>query len=145
MEELTTLVQLAGGEQEAAIRLRAAGFRRAKDLAHANVDEISSRSGLSIAQARRIVRAAQDLLAPPVERKSAPIRNGLKGLPSTVLGGSTTKKPSSRPAKQVRPQPAMAKPAVQVGHGVSKAESSALTVEKRERKERGSNFFWRFG
>ncbi len=58
MEELTMLVRLAGGEQEAVTRLRAAGFRGVKDLARADIDELSRESGLTLAASRRLVRAA---------------------------------------------------------------------------------------
>ncbi len=69
MEELTMLVQLAGGEPETTRRLRDAGFRRARDVARAGVHELCEQSGLSVAAARRLVRSAKEILAPARERK----------------------------------------------------------------------------
>lgn len=132
MEELTMLLQLAGGEQEAARRLRAAGFRKAKDLARASVGDLRAKGGLSAAASRRLIRAAQDLIAPRQSRKVRSPRSGLIGLPAT--SASETARSSARDPT----------PAKVVGQGVNKAESLSLTGDT-PREERTSRSFWRFG
>ena len=137
MEELTMLVQLAGGEPETTRRLRDAGFRRASDVARAEVHELCERSGLSVAAARRLVRSAKEILAPAHERKKKDkrrARSGLRSLPSALSSGGATSKvgkapPTGRPGTD---------------QGVSQAESSAL-LDEAAREEKTSQSFWRFG
>ena len=104
MEELTMLVQLAGGDLETTRRLRDAGFRGATDLARAEVQELRVHSGLSAAASRRLVRAAKEVLAPSRERKNKDNqrpRGGLRGLPSALSRAvkSASLPPSSRPRR----------------------------------------------
>ncbi len=154
MEELTMLVQLAGGGPETTRRLRDAGFRRARDVARAEVHELSEQSGLSVAVARRLVRSAKEILAPAHERKEKDkrrARSGLRGLPSALSSGGATSKAGQCVGKAATPTTSRctttkAPPAPQPGadQGVSKAESSALLSEAAH-EERMSQSFWRFG
>ncbi len=154
MEELTMLVQLAGGGPETTRRLRDAGFRRARDVARAEVHELCEQSGLSAAAARRLVRAAKEILAPAHERKEKDkrrARSGLRGLPSALSSGGATSKVGQRVGKAATPTTSRsttskAPPAPQPGadQGVSKAESSAL-LDEAAHEERMSQSFWRFG
>ena len=87
MEELTMLVQLAGGDLETTRRLRDAGFRRAKDIAQAGVHELCEQSGLSMAATRWLVRSAKEILAPAHERQKKDkrrARSGLQSVPSAA-------------------------------------------------------------
>ncbi len=139
MEELTMLVQLAGGGPETTRRLRDAGFRRARDVARADVHELCEKSGLSVAAARRLVRSAKEVLAPAHERKEKDkrrARSGLRSLPSALSSGGATSNTSKAP-----PAPA---PQPEADQGVSKAESSAL-LDEAAHEERMSQSFWRFG
>ncbi len=142
MEELTMLVQLAGGGPETMRRLRDAGFRRARDVARAEVHELCEQSGLSMAAARRLVRSAKEILAPAHERKEKDkrrARSGLRGLPSALSSGGATSKVGQCVGKAATParQPG-------VDQGVSKAESSAL-LDEAAHEQRMSQSFWRFG
>ncbi len=146
MEELTMLVQLAGGEPETTRRLRDAGFRRASDVARAELHELCERSGLSVAAARRLVRSAKEILAPAHERKKKDkrrARSGLRSLPSALSSGSATSKVGRSVSKVATPK---APPAGQprTDQGVSQAESSAL-LDEAAREARTSQSFWRFG
>ncbi len=136
MEELTMLVQMAGGEPETTRCLRDAGFRRARDVARAEVHELCEQSGLSVAAARRLVRSAKKMLAPAHEQ------NGLRGVPSALSSGGAT----SKVGQSVGKAASKASPARQPGadQGVSKAESSALLAEPAH-EEKMSQSFWRFG
>ncbi len=154
MEELTMLVQLAGGEPETTRRLRDAGFRRASDVARAELHELCERSGLSVAAARRLVRSAKEILAPAHQRKEKDkrrARSGLRGLPSALSSGGATSKVGQRVGKAATPTTSRsttskAPPAPQPGadQGVSKAERSALLNEAAH-EQRMSQSFWRFG
>ncbi len=154
MEELTMLVQLAGGGPETMRRLRDAGFRRARDVARAEVHELCEQSGLSVAAARRLVRSAKEILAPPHEREEKDkrrARSGLRGLPSALSSGAATSKVEQYDGKTATPTTSRsttskAPPAPQPGadQGVSKAESSAL-LDEAAHEERMSQSFWRFG
>jgi hypothetical protein len=140
MEELTMLVQLAGGDPETTRRLRDAGFRRASDVARAEVHELCEQSGLSVAAARRLVRSAKEILAPAQERKAKGkrrARSGLRGVPSAMSSSGATSKCG---------QFSKAPPGRQPGtdQGVSKAESSAL-LDEAANEETMSQSFWRFG
>ncbi len=148
MEELTMLIQLAGGGPETTRRLRDAGFRRARDIARAEVHELCEQSGLSLVAARRLVRSAKEILAPANERKAKDrrrARSGLRGLPSALSSGGASKVEQlvdivdKAPSKSRRPAPQPA-----VDQGVSKAESSAL-LDEATHEERKSQSFWRFG
>ena len=146
MEELTMLVQLAGGDPETTRRLRDAGFRRARDVARAELRELCERSGLSVTAARRLVRSAKEILAPALEREKKDrrrARNGLRSLPSALASGGATSKLGQCIDKVA---PSKAPPTGQPGtdQGVSKAESSAL-LEEAAPDERTSQSFWRFG
>ena len=135
MEELTMLVQLAGGGPETTRRLRDAGFRRARDVARADVHELWEKSGLSAAAARRLVRSAKEILAPAHEQKDKKrARSGLRSLPSALSSGGATSNTSKAPPA---PQPG-------ADQGVSNAESSAL-LDEAAHEERMSQSFWRFG
>ena len=142
MDELTMLVQLAGGESEAVRRLRAAGLRRARDIALADPDELRTRSGLSAAASRRLIRAARELLAPADRRKGSALSRALTALPAT---GSSGAPPRSSDAAAARPRKmAGGAPGARAGQGVSREESSALAGEAPG-QERVSRSFWRFG
>jgi hypothetical protein len=138
MEELTMLVQLAGGDLETTRRLRDAGFRRAKDIARAGVHELCEQSGLSMAATRWLVRSAKEILAPAHERQKKDkrrARSGLRSVPSaaatpTASRSSTSKTPPAR-------QPG-------ADQGVSKAESSAL-LDEAAHEQTTPQSFWRFG
>ncbi len=137
MEELTMLVQLAGGGPETMCRLRDAGFRRARDVARAEVHELCEQSGLSVAVARRLVRSAKEILAPAHERTEKDkrrARSGLRGLPSALSSVGATSTTSKAPPA---PQPG-------ADQGVSNAESSVLLNEAAH-EEMMSQSFWRFG
>ena len=139
MEELTMLVQLAGGDPETTRRLREAGFRRARDVARADVHELCEQSGLSMAAARRLVRSAKEILAPAHERKKKDkkrARGGLRSLPSALSSGGATSK-VGRGVGKAASQP-------RADQGVSKAESSAL-LDEAAHEQRMSQSFWRFG
>ena len=140
MDELTMLVQLVGGDPETVRRLRTAGFRKAKDLARADVDDLRAESDLSSAASRQLVSAAKEMLAPRRERRA--LRNGLRGVPSALAGGEGSGK-KQREARQGASAGSGPKPRspVAADQGVSKAESSALLGgEARIRQS-----FWRFG
>ena len=154
MEELTMLVQLAGGDLETTSRLRDAGFRGARDVSRAEVHELRAHSGLSAAASRRLVRAAKEILAPSRERKKKDNkrpRSGLRGLPSALSRGSVTSNVEQHAAKPASPPTSrsaasMAPAAGQPGadQGVSKVESSAL-LDEAAHEEKTSRSFWRFG
>ncbi len=154
MEELTMLVQLAGGTPETTRRLREAGFRRARDVARAEVHELCEQSGLSVAAARRLLRSAKEILAPAHERKEKDkrrARSGLRGLPSALSSGGATSKVGPCDGKAATPttsrsttSKAPAAPQPGADQGVSRAESSAL-LDEAAREERTSRSFWRFG
>ncbi len=133
MDELTMLVQVAGGEQEAASRLRVAGLHKPKDLARADVDEIISKGGLSAGAARRLVKAAKRAIEAPDERQPRSPRSGLAAVPPTTDSGSWATSVSASLA-DVDP----------TNRGVSRAESSALTGRLSPEKD-DSQSFWRFG
>ncbi len=143
MEELTMLVQLAGGGPETTRRLRDAGFRRARDVARAEVHELSEQSGLSVAAARRLVRSAKEILAPAHERKEKDkrrARSGLRGLPSALSSGGATSKVGPCDGKAATPTTSRST----TSQGVSRVESSAL-LDEAAHEERMSQSFWRFG
>ena len=154
MEELTMLVQLAGGGPETTRRLRDAGFRRARDVARAEVHELCEQSGLSVVAARRLVRSAKEILAPAHERKEKDkrrARSGLRGLPSALSSGGATSKVGPCDSKAATPTTSRsttskAPPAPPPGtdQGVSRVESSAL-LDEAAGEERTSRSFWRFG
>ena len=154
MKELTMLVQLAGGGPETTRRLRDAGFRRARDVARAEVHELCEQSGLSVAAARRLVRSAKEILSPARERKEKDkrrARRGLRGVPSALACGGANSKVGQSVGKAATPTtssctPAKARTAPQPGadQGVSKDESSAL-LDEAAHEEKMSQSFWRFG
>ena len=76
MDELTMMVQVAGGDPDAVSRLREAGLRKPKDLAEADVDEVVASSGLTGAAARRLIKAAQRELKPVNQRRTRSPRDG---------------------------------------------------------------------
>ncbi len=138
MEELTKLVQLAGGDLETTRRLRDAGFRRAKDIARAEVHELCEQSGLSMAATRWLVRSAKEILAPAHERQEKDqrrVRSGLRSVPSAAAIPTASRSRTSKPP-----------PARQPGadQGVSKAESSAL-LDEAAYEQTTPQSFWRFG
>ena len=145
MDELTMLVQLAGGDQKTVHRLRAAGFRGVNDLARADADDLCAGGDLSAAASRRLVRAAKEMLAPRRERGT--LRNGLRGVPSALAGYARSGK-KQRGVKQgasvPKPGPRADAEATAADQGVGKAESSALLGET-PRGEKISRSFWRFG
>ncbi len=146
MEELTMLVQLAGGDPETTRRLRDAGFRRARDVARADVHELCEQSGLSMAAARRLVRSAKEILASADERKKKDkkrARRGLRSLPSALASGGATSKVGQRVAKAATPTTSRST-ASKADQGISKAESSAL-LDEAAHEQRMSQSFWRFG
>ena len=143
MEELTMLVQLAGGDLKTARRLRDAGFRGARDVAGAEVHELCAQSGLSVAASRRLARAAKEHLAPARERKEKDKklrRSGLRGLPSALSSGKPETPATSLPGGPTVPPTGQP----QADQGVSKAESSAL-LDEANHEQRMSQSFWRFG
>ena len=143
MEELTMLVQLAGGTPETTRRLREAGFRLARDVARAEVHELCEQSGLTVAAARRLVRSAKEILAPAHERKEKDkrrARSGLRGLPSALSSGGATSKIGPCDGKAATPTTSRST----TSQGVSRVESSAL-LDEAAREERTSQSFWRFG
>ena len=125
MDELTMLVQLAGGDPQTVRRLRDAGYRGAKGLAQAEVGELRAGAGLSAAASGRLLRAAREILAPGQKKPTRVPRNALKGLPSVP-------KPRASPTKASK------------SRGVDKSETSALLGETLP-EERLSPSFWRFG
>ncbi len=133
MDELTMLVQVAGGKQEAASRLRVAGLHKPKDLARADVDEIISKGGLSAAAAHRLVKAAKKAIEPPGERPARSPRSGLAAVPPPTRSEPWMPEAAGSLA-DVSP----------TNRGVSQAESSALTREPPS-EEDDSQSFWRFG
>lgn len=156
MEELTLLVQLAGGELDAVRRLRQAGFGTAKDLAAASVDELSAASGLAPAATRRLIRCAKDELESKGAAAGETPTRGLGTVLADVGGGAArgaTKShaawesvPNLRtvaPAGEYRDPTAEQAPAA-AGDGVSREESHALTGKPRLDKPAAVSF-WRFG
>ncbi len=154
MEELTMLVQLAGGEIDAVRRLRQGGLRTAKDLAERSVEDVSAVGGLPAAVARRLVRAAQDQLesgrvaggAPPTRGLGAILASGTAaaGAPRSASNEPAAFKvgaraPSDSPAREPLAQAVPAAP----GHGVTAAESQALAGRPGHDKPAPS--FWKFG
>jgi len=127
MDELTMLVQLAGGEPETVRRLRTAGFRRAHEIASADADEIRAKAELSASEARRLMRAAKRVLSPASKRGPRYGRPALLAVPSR-----TRTNPATR--------------ALESGHGVSQAETRTLTGEAAcDEQDLRSQSFWRFG
>ena len=147
MDELTMLVRVAGGEEETVRLLRAAGLRRAKEIAGADEDEIRDKSGLSGAASRRLRRAAQEMLGPTRGGKARSSRRGLMGVPRADEITSDSTRVSSKTADEptLVPKPARAtEPAARANQGVTKEESSVLSGEV-PREERSNRSFWRFG
>ena len=142
MEELTMLVQLAGGDLETAHRLRDAGFRNAREVARAEVRELREHSGLSAAASRQLVRAAKEILAPARGRKknTRRQRSGLRGLPSALSSGGATSD-VEREVPLPTSVPVVGQPGAD--QGVSRVETSALLDEAVD--EDGTQSFWRFG
>ena len=136
MDELTMLVQLAGGEVGAVRRLRASGAHEAADLARADPDDLQARSGLSRAVARRLIRAANELVVRPEGRAGRSLGGVLQAFaaPSASAAGRPVR------ARKAAGEP----PKTRAGRGVSKEESSALAGEDA-RAEPASHSFWRFG
>ncbi len=138
MEELTMLVQLAGGDLETTRRLRDAGFRRAKDIARAGVHELCEQSGLSMAATRWLVRSAKEILAPAnvrQENEQRRARIGLRCVPSAAAIPTASRSRTSKPAAARQPG---------ADQGVSKAESSAL-LDEAAHEQTTPQSFWRFG
>ncbi len=131
MDELTMLVQVAGGEPEAVERLRAAGLRRVKDIAAADAEEVGEQGGLPGAVAKRLVKAAREHMEPAEERPSRAPRNGLAAVSPVVQAWGTDARASTAAADRT-------------DAGVSRAESAAL-VGEAPREEPDSLSFWRFG
>ena len=132
MDELTMLVQVAGGEPEAVGRLRNAGLGKAKDIAAADAVDVGEQAGLSAAVAKRLIKAAQNALAPVEERPTRAPRDGLAVVVSPV-------------GREWRPDaPTWNADAARTDEGVSRAESSALVGEAPP-EELDSQSFWRFG
>ena len=151
MDELIMLVQLAGGESEAASRLRAAGFRGAKDLARADAEEIAAKGGLRAAAARRLVQAAQERVAPAAGSEIRRLRNGLRDRAELARGrssGGVARAPAAGTPSQASSGSGPLRPvkgsAARIDQGVSRAETSALTGEPAH-EERARQSFWRFG
>jgi len=131
MDELTMLVEVAGGAPGTVDRLRAAGLRRAKEIAGADAERVGQQCGVSTAVARRLIKAAQEVLEPEDERWAHARRNGL----SAVTPLEQRWRPEAPPSTPA---------AVRADSGVSHAESSAL-VGEAPRDEIGPDSFWRFG
>ena len=132
MDELTMMIQVAGGDPGTVSRLRAAGLSNAKDLCRADVEEVVAGSGLPAAAARRLIKAAQEMLTPVDERRTRSPRNGLAAV--TVIS----------PAKPSGPSAAASfADSAATDQGVSKAESAALAGPPCEEVDPRS--FWRFG
>ena len=146
MDELTMLVRVAGGEEETVRLLRAAGLRRAKEIAGADEDEIRDKSGLSGAASRRLRRAAQEMLGPTRGGKARSSRRGLMGVPrADEVASDSTRVPSTADEPTLVPRPARStEPAARANQGVTKEESSVLSGEV-PREERSNRSFWRFG
>ena len=147
MDELTMLVRVAGGEEETVRLLRAAGLRRAKEIAGADEDDIREKSGLSGAASRRLRRAAQEMLGPTRGRKARSSRRGLMGVPRAdeIMSDSTRAPSKTADESKLVPKPAgAAEPAARASQGVTKEESSVLSGEVLP-DERSNQSFWRFG
>ena len=142
MEELTMLVQLAGGGHDAVRRLRAAGFRRAKDVARAEPEVLCTKIGLSAAVSRRLIRVAEETVGPASGRNTRAPRRGLTAVPTAASSPASTKKEGrSTPTASAEPRE---KPTPARDEGVSNEETLALTGETR-REEGTAHSFWRFG
>ena len=132
MDELTMMVQVAGGDPEVVSRLREAGLRKPKDLAEADVDEVVSSSGLTGAAARRLIKAAQRTLKPADQLRTRSPRDGLAQVT-----------PIAPPDFWRSEAPTPSADAAALDQGVSEDESAALTGTPREETDPDS--FWRFG
>ena len=147
MDELTMLVRVAGGEEETVRLLRAAGLRRAKEIAGADEDDIREKSGLSGAASRRLRRAAQEMLSPTRGRKARSSRRGLMGVPRAdeIMSDSTRAPSKTADEPKLVPKPAgAAEPAARASQGVTKEVSSVLSGEGPP-DERSNQSFWRCG
>ena len=145
MDELTMLVQLAGGELDAASRLRAAGLHRAKDIAEATVDDICVKGGLSPAAARRLQHAANESVEVTPVRKAGTLGRGLTGLPTIGPGSAELAGvPHTRSLEGTKTSHKKVEDEESTDRGVSHEESSAL-AGTQPREERSVRSFWRFG
>jgi hypothetical protein len=135
MDELTMLVEVAGGEPEAVERLRAAGLRRAKEIAAADAEDLGRKSGLSAAAAKRLIKAAQEIVEPADERRARAGRSGLAAVSAVEQRWAPDEPaPKAEAARSTR----------STDERVSRAESAAL-VSEGSPEDLDSRSFWRFG
>jgi hypothetical protein len=172
VDDLSMLVQLAGGESETTRRLKEAGLGSAEGLAFSDPEEIRRLTGLTAAAARRLVQAAREQAALPGWSGGREPILAPPGRPATVVPllseGSASRRedhpaPSAasvRPPAPAAPEP-YSPPRVQLRttmdpaippvpsraaleEGVRNAEAAALFEDKRQ-PAASTRSFWRFG
>ena len=171
MEELTMLVQLAGGEVECVGRFKEAGYSTAADVAAGDLETLRLAGGLTAAVTKRLIQAARDRLsdAGKGEKRPSPVKEAVirdvGEIASTEVLVSKPRKsqkgkavPRSRSTARVAPtagqqgtsqatvdQAASRPEAGPSGDtGVSREESVSVTREAPEESWTDSSF-WRFG
>ncbi|MFQ5717920.1 MAG: hypothetical protein ACE5IK_00085 [Acidobacteriota bacterium] len=170
MEDLTMMVQLAGGEMDSVRRLREAGFDNAADLAAEDPTTLSQAAGLTPAGARRLVKVAAQQVAAArggaveltaVGTRSAPDGRKKRRSPAAESPGPSPakthaatreKKPAARTARTPKRSGAARRktaPGDEVAAsvpaaGVTHDESLSLTGPPVETRWPAGSF-WRFG
>ncbi|MFQ5768882.1 MAG: hypothetical protein ACE5ID_12985 [Acidobacteriota bacterium] len=161
MEDLTVLVQLAGGERTHVRRLQDAGFVTAADLATQDSSAVSKASGLKPAAAQRLVKMAKQQLEEEPSGKNSSVQPGIShrkerssrssrpvkaGPPAAKIGMRAEKKRSPLPAGDEMNSSVLHLARADEGEepGVSTDETLALTGEAAEESWFPSSF-WRFG
>ena len=173
MEDLTLLVQLAGGEQRTVRRLKEAGFESPADIATGDPAKLRETCGLSAAAVRRLIKVAGEHVSgtAPAEGDLSVLRRSGNDTVQTVASSPPRRrkgKKSPRRSSDATPMvaaavapvdvdpPSVAPLAVVVSaadattvatepdEGVSLVESTALTGKAPEKTWRPPSF-WRFG
>ena len=90
MEDLTLLVQLAGGEQRTVRRLKEAGFGSSADIATGDPEELQDICGLSAAAVRRLIKIAGEQVSStaPTEGELSILQRNETGTTRSVAGPS---------------------------------------------------------
>ena len=127
------LVQLAGGETETIQQLQDAGYRSATDLVDADPEELRDAGGMTLAAARRLIKAAGQQLKEMVDSEpTGPLKKALSDV------GSAGEK-SKRGSAAVKAQGTKADEV-----GVSVEETRSIAGSSPEpHSQTGS--FWSFG
>ena len=173
MEDLTLLVQLAGGEQRTVRRLKEAGFGSSADVATGDPEELQDICGLSAAAVRRLIKIAGEHVSSTAhtEGELSILQRNETGTTRKAAGSSPRRRkgkkrshrssdatplvaaavasidvdpPAVVPLAVVAADKETATAAAESDQGVSLVESTALTG-KAPQENWGPASFWRFG